>query len=552
MALGLVMALGGMAATAQAQGTITDGTDSMVYTPVSTFDATDGPTTQLTVGGALQTYQVWFFVRGAGLAAERPLPAPDTATYVGAVATLGWTNFLGTGLRGTLVYTLASSGPGTAQLGAELTVTNPGATSIAIELFAYVDVDAAGTNLNDSAALVDGFIDVTDATTTIRISGLGSVPDAYQVGPYPTFLRSLQDATPTNLDGSGLPFGPGDFALAVQWGVAVPAAGSLTRGLVLSVAGPAPPSVCGNGIVETGETCDDGFADACGTCNVDCTGGGSGASCGDGVVCPELEACDDGFTDACGSCNVDCMAAGTGSTCGDGSLCMETEACDDGFTDACGTCNADCTAAGTASTCGDGDRCEETEACDDGFTDACGTCNADCTAAGAAATCGDGVVCAETETCDDGFTDACGACNADCTAAGAGSTCGDGDLCDETEACDDGNTSDGDGCSMACEVEVAMDAGVPDAGPTDTDAGTTMDTDAGTVMDTDAGTMMGVDAATTMDPDGGVVIGTDAGGGGTSDGGCSCRAGSSGSPAGGAFAGLIVLGLVLARRRRRA
>ena len=32
---------------------------------------------------------------------------------------------------------------------------------------------------------------------------------------------------------------------------------------------------------------------------------------------PELEACDDGFTDACGTCNADCSGAGTGATCGD-------------------------------------------------------------------------------------------------------------------------------------------------------------------------------------------------------------------------------------------
>ena len=29
-------------------------------------------------------------------------------------------------------------------------------------------------------------------------------------------------------------------------------------------------------------------------------------------VCPELEECDDGFTDACGTCNADCTGAGSG------------------------------------------------------------------------------------------------------------------------------------------------------------------------------------------------------------------------------------------------
>ena len=53
-------------------------------------------------------------------------------------------------------------------------------------------------------------------------------------------------------------------------------------------------------------------------------------TCGDGVLCLQTEECDDGYADACGSCNADCTGLGTGSTCGDGTLCPETEECDDG------------------------------------------------------------------------------------------------------------------------------------------------------------------------------------------------------------------------------
>lgn len=127
-----------------------------------------------------------------------------------------------------------------------------------------------------------------------------------------------------------------------------------------------PVAVCGNGVMDVGEACDDNFADACGTCNADCTGPGTVSTCGDGEVCPETETCDDGFTDGCGSCNATCSGAGAGSTCGDVDLCAETETCDDGFTDACGSCNADCSGPGNDSTCGDGDPCPETEECDDG------------------------------------------------------------------------------------------------------------------------------------------------------------------------------------------
>ena len=51
-----------------------------------------------------------------------------------------------------------------------------------------------------------------------------------------------------------------------------------------------PPPICGNGIVEVGETCDDGNTDNTDAC-VNC---GVHGQCGDGVLDPELEECDDG------------------------------------------------------------------------------------------------------------------------------------------------------------------------------------------------------------------------------------------------------------------
>lgn len=91
------------------------------------------------------------------------------------------------------------------------------------------------------------------------------------------------------------------------------------------------------------ESCDDGFTDACGGCNADCSAPGDGAMCGDGEVCPESEVCDDGFADACGSCNADCSAPGSGATCGDGVSCEELEECDDGSVGDGDGCDAACT-----------------------------------------------------------------------------------------------------------------------------------------------------------------------------------------------------------------
>jgi cysteine-rich repeat protein len=68
--------------------------------------------------------------------------------------------------------------------------------------------------------------------------------------------------------------------------------------------------VCGNGIVEGGETCDDGFTDACGTCNATCDGAGGGSICGDNLICPETETCDDGGTTPGDGCDASCQIEG--------------------------------------------------------------------------------------------------------------------------------------------------------------------------------------------------------------------------------------------------
>ncbi len=207
--------------------------------------------------------------------------------------------------------------------------------------------------------------------------------------------------------------------------------------------------ICGDGFVQDGEVCDDGFTDECGTCNATCTGVGTGSTCGDGLLCPEFEACDDGFTDACGTCDATCTGAGAGSVCGDGTVCPETEDCDDGSTHDCGACNATCTAPGTGSVCGDLMFCPETEDCDDGYTDDCGSCDATCTGPGTGWECGDGIVCPEIEACDDGGIDPCGDCNAICTGPGEG-ICGDGIVCVDTEVCDDGFLDECGDCNATC------------------------------------------------------------------------------------------------------
>lgn len=66
-----------------------------------------------------------------------------------------------------------------------------------------------------------------------------------------------------------------------------------------------PPvtSVCGNGIVEGDEACDDGNTYPCGGCNADCTR--VQPECGDGIIeCGEC--CDDGNDYNFDNCPNDC------------------------------------------------------------------------------------------------------------------------------------------------------------------------------------------------------------------------------------------------------
>ena len=220
-------------------------------------------------------------------------------------------------------------------------------------------------------------------------------------------------------------------------------------------------AVCGNGIIEASEACDDEGESP--DCNDDCTL----VSCGDAVVNVAAgEECDDGGESA--SCDDDCTSA----NCGDAVVNVTArEQCDDGGESA--TCNDDCTPA----TCGDAIvNVASGEACDDGSESA--TCDADCTTA----TCGDGVLNVSAgETCDDGGESA--TCDADCTPAAcgdsvtnlsAGEACDDGGVqtasceanctaatCGDaivnalaSETCDDANTDPLDGCGNTCLVGV--------------------------------------------------------------------------------------------------
>jgi cysteine-rich repeat protein len=160
--------------------------------------------------------------------------------------------------------------------------------------------------------------------------------------------------------------------------------------------------VCGNGILDPGETCDD-----VNTSNTDdCLDSCQLASCGDGYVHTNVEGCDDGNN-----------ASGDG--CSD--ICVHEVICGDGLV-------------------------EDEEQCDDSNTDDDDACTAACMDA----VCGDGIVWTDMEGCDDGNADDADACPGSCEPA----SCGDGYLQDGVEQCDDGNVEDGDECLSDCTLSL--------------------------------------------------------------------------------------------------
>ncbi|MCY1022177.1 DUF4215 domain-containing protein [Pyxidicoccus sp. MSG2] len=166
---------------------------------------------------------------------------------------------------------------------------------------------------------------------------------------------------------------------------------------------------CGDGIIQTGESCDDGNIIDGDGCSRNCE---SAEACGNGIMdVAANELCDDGDTEGGDGCSADCKST---EYCGN-SIVDEVldEVCDDGNTEYGDGCSADC---------------KSTEYCGNGYIDF-------------------------NERCDDGNNLDGDDCRWDCS---SGRQCGNGYL-DPGEQCDDGNLLDGDDCRRTCEIAFCGD-----------------------------------------------------------------------------------------------
>jgi cysteine-rich repeat protein len=228
---------------------------------------------------------------------------------------------------------------------------------------------------------------------------------------------------------------------------------------------PNPPGpMCGNGVLDAGEVCDDGNTVSGDGCSADCQ---STEVCGNGILDVAAgEVCDDGNAVSGDGCSADCQST---EVCGNGILdpgeecevgmtsqypCSPScrleycgngvldpgEFCDDGNNTPGDGCPANCVS--DAIVCGNG-LVELGEVCDDGNVLNGDGCSADCLST---EVCGNGIVDLG-EMCDTAGASA--TCDADCTVA----LCGDAVVNPAAgEQCDDGNVINGDGCESDCTL----------------------------------------------------------------------------------------------------
>ncbi|HKO53944.1 MAG TPA: DUF4215 domain-containing protein [Polyangiaceae bacterium] len=118
-----------------------------------------------------------------------------------------------------------------------------------------------------------------------------------------------------------------------------------------------PGGLCGDGVINGGEKCDDGKNTGMpGSCKADCTAYVPSKLCGDGAI-QAPEKCDDGPNNGTGSCDTQCRLK-----CGNATV-EAPEQCDNGLNDGTyGTCTPECKLAGY---CGDGVK-NGNEQCDKG------------------------------------------------------------------------------------------------------------------------------------------------------------------------------------------
>ncbi len=241
------------------------------------------------------------------------------------------------------------------------------------------------------------------------------------------------------------------FLSSILWWVSVVRAQDITIDVTV-------PAICGNGVQEGAEECDEadlndqtcaneGFAGGGNlACQVDCTfdtndcrvGGGGGGG-GGGPQLPDPEPQPEPEPPVLPN-----------PVCGDG-IKEGAEGCDDGNLLDTDFCNSQCQP--RVIVCGNA-LVEVDEQCDDGNVQNADGCSNQCRVEAPLAICGNGQIEAA-EQCDDGNLQNADGCSNQCTIELPAPICGNRQI-EQGEQCDDGNAQNADGCSDQCRVEIPV------------------------------------------------------------------------------------------------
>jgi cysteine-rich repeat protein len=267
-------------------------------------------------------------------------------------------------------------------------------------------------------------VEVDQATACLNAAGTLSFSGNWQNVPLDGFYQAWFNITVYS-SSDPLPNCPLTATQIASW----PSIKTFSLPIVGEFSCTPPPQVCGDGILQSPEQCDDGNSVNGDGCEANCTL----PVCGNGIV-DQGEQCDDGNSVNGDGCEANC----TLPACGNGIL-DQGEQCDDGNSVNGDGCEANC----TLPSCGNG-ILDQGEQCDDGNSVNGDGCESNCTTP----SCGNGIL-DQGEQCDDGNNVNGDGCEADCKSP----SCGNG-IVDQGEQCDLGpqNGVAGSGCTADCKI----------------------------------------------------------------------------------------------------